>query len=117
MSTVLNLKEKVGEYIINASSSIFDGVVETLANEEIRKRTDLVLQTIKKINEIKSDLAKIKPDNTSYDIEGKILQQSYTKDTLEKKKKLTEHHDKLSNALDKAFNETDFSKLKDVNSQ
>lgn len=115
MAIDMKLKEIVAQQISSSSQKVFDAVVDVMVTDELKKREELVLSAIKKINELKSESQKTKPDNTAYDIEGKILQQSYTKETLEKLKKNSEKTAKLVKALDAAFEGGDFSQLKNLN--
>jgi hypothetical protein len=100
---------KVAEQISAAGSEILDRVVEKLAEVEIAKRADALLNAVNAAVTTQRELYKVKPDQQSYDASGKVVSETYSKARFEEKKKLEEKLAKIEAAVDKAVTKGDYS--------
>jgi hypothetical protein len=117
MSQVKNVQSVVVEKIKESTPVVFDKVVEVLAEEEIKLRTRLVVEALKKITAIEEEIKKSKPDQTSYDEKGYVVSESYSKSAFESLKKLNDKKAKLTTAIENAFKNSDYSMLKGYDKQ
>lgn len=114
-----DLKTAVAETLAQSGPVVFDKVKEHLVNEEVAKRTDLVLKGLAKKQELEGEAKKIKPDpkTATYDAEGKVVTAaSYTEEQVKTIKTNREQLNKVEKALELALNpdKPDFSKLREV---
>ncbi len=103
MSNIKSLNESVAEKIGGSNPKVVETVVEKLADVEIQKRIAAVVSAIDHGNKLRRELNKIKPDNTTYNADGSVQAESWTKATLENKKKLIEKAAKLEKAIELAL--------------
>jgi hypothetical protein len=89
-------------------------VVNLIAEKEVEARTAATMSVLDKLAEVNKSLNKVKPDQVFYDVDGKEVQSCFSKEKLEERKKLLEKKEQLDNALKKAFNDNDFSKVKEL---
>jgi hypothetical protein len=105
------LKEQVAERIATLGPTVQDGVVSVLVEQVKEKRIKAVLTALSLLEDTQKELKKIKPEQT-FDGDGKVLTEFYTKATTEARKKLTEKITKIETALTQALSETpNFEKL------
>jgi chaperonin cofactor prefoldin len=110
-----SLHTMVRTKIEGSTDAVFNRVVDRLAEDEIKKREDLLVQGLAKLDEADKEVKKIKPDQGSYDADGKLIgEATFSKAKADELKKAREKLEKISNALEKAFN-GDFQKLKELN--
>lgn len=96
---------------IDASPPIVrEKLIAALTDREVAIRVDKLDKALAKRREMENDLRKIKPDVETFDADGKVTSQSYTKAKAEELKKAREQLAKLESAFDKAI-EGDFGKL------
>ncbi len=87
-------------------------VVDTLTTAELDKRSTAVLKGLELFKEAQKENAKAsKPDVQQFDIKGVVTSSSYSKPAAEAAKKAGEKLTKIENALNKAIESADFSKL------
>jgi len=108
------LMKEVSEKVEMSSKSVKDKVVEMLAEKEVQARTDATMSVLSKLNETNKALNKVKPDNVSYDQDGKEVSATYSKAKFDERKKLLETRDSLDKALTLALVKNDFSKVKEL---
>lgn len=101
---------KVAEQIASAGPAILGKVIDKLATVEIEKRADALLNAVNAAVATKRELQKVKPDNVTYDGEGKVASETYSKAKIDEKKKLQEKLAKIEAAVEKAVG-GDFSKV------
>ena len=106
-SITLTLKETVAEQVVQAAPNIRDGVVDALAQPEIRSRTQLLVDAYTKVQKLRVDLSKIdRPDVDPKDRNGKSLgQASYSDARVKEIKKLSEEITKWDKAITQAWGE------------
>lgn len=89
-------------------------VVKHFAEEEIRRRADLVVKGIVTLRGLQKDALRIKPDSFVYGADGKVLQEGYTKPRVQELQKVSEAIAKVSAALEKALAGTDYKALEEA---
>lgn len=114
-----SLKDDVAQAIAGCGPQVYANVKETLVQEEVKSRTDLVLKALKKRAELEQEIRKVQPDKgtAGYDHTGKVVKEAvYTKQQVEELKKLREQLNKVERAIDKALDPEKpcFDKLKEV---
>lgn len=107
------LLAEVSDKIKGAGDAIRNRLVETMVEKELASRVDCLDKAFQKRFELLNNLNKInRADTETYDADGKVATQSYTKPRLEEIKKAKEALEKHENALEKALTSNDFTKLK-----
>jgi len=109
---------QVGEFLESVSAEIKASDVPArvkviLVEREVSARADAVLAVLGKLDEVRKAARKIKPDQVSYDAQGKIVSESYSKAKADELKKNGEEAAKVEAAIAKAF-EGDFGKVKEL---
>lgn len=100
---------KIAEQLSELSPKVENAVVDALVERELTKRSEAVVQCMDMLAKCEGDLRKIKPDQVSYDGDGKEVSSTFSKNKFEEKKKLLERIEKLKNAITKAIEKGDFS--------
>lgn len=100
-----SIKELVAGSLTKGIPKVRERVLDLLVEEEISKRVTAVVTLVKKLDSLRKEGYKFKPDDITYDVEGKVLSEGYKKETVEAIKKNRDEQAKLSDALDKALNE------------
>jgi len=112
------LKDMVAESIAASGPEVRQMVMKHLVDDELKKRTDLVLKGLAKKDELEKELRKIKPDNKTagFDHTGKqVVEPVFTEEQVKTLKQLREQLTKVENALEKALADKPcFDKLKEV---
>lgn len=112
------VQEAVAERIASAGPSVFDGVVDILADSVIKKRKDIVVQAVGTLDKLEKEHAKInRNDNVTF-VDGQ-RHESMTEKRFNEIKKSKERMDRLSAAISKALetNATDdYTKLEKLSS-
>ena len=62
----------------------------------------------------KREMDKIRPDDVKYDLGGKLVQELYSKELIDKRKKSSEKSQKVEKALTKALVEADYTDLENI---
>ena len=114
-----DLKNAVAETLAASGPVVFDKVKEHLVNEEIAKRTELVLKGLAKKQELEGEAKKIKPDpkTTGFDADGKVVVPAvFTEEQVKTIKSNREQLAKVEKALELALNpdKPDFKLLREV---
>lgn len=101
---------KVAEGISALAPSVEEAVVDTLVDREKKRRSLAIVQVFDKRDTLINDLNKIRPKSDRFDEEGKpIGNPSFTKDEVEKRRKLKEQISKCENAINKAIDKQDYA--------
>jgi len=105
------LKEQIAERVAALGPAVQEGVVSALVDQTKEKRVKAVLTALNLLEESQKELKKIKPEQT-FDGEGKVASEYYTKANNDTRKKTTEKITKIEAALAAALGETpNFEKL------
>jgi hypothetical protein len=99
------LKETIAERVAALGPAVQEGVVTVLVEQVKDKRVKAVLTALSLLEEKQKELKKIKPEQT-FDGEGKVASEFYTKANNELRKKTTEAITKIEKALEKALDPT-----------
>lgn len=79
--------------------------------EELQERTSTLKKGFTKVREAKKELQKMKPDQKSRDLQGKVVEQ-WSNDAWDKKQKAVEALTKLEKALNAALEGKGYEDLK-----
>jgi len=93
------IKEQVAEKIAGLGPAVQDAVVNVLVEQVKTKRVQAILSVQNLIEEAQKELKKIKPDQQSFGADNKLVSETYSKSSMEKKKQLEEKITKLEAAL------------------
>lgn len=108
------VREEVASILANnGKDRVRAAVVQKLADEEVAKRTELVLTSMNSLSRLRSDLKKFKPDVKGYDAAGTLVSEMYSEAKTQERKKLSEKIEKLEKAINLALENDDYSKLKE----
>ena len=109
-----DITKKIAEKISGASEQVSNSVIAEIANVEIERRTKLISQSIKCVQNWEQFLVLLNvPDVITYDKDG-VKQESYSEKRFNCIKDLKENIAKLTDASDEALkenNEAVFSEL------
>ena len=96
---------KVSESIAGSGENVRNAVVEELAKREVSRRISAVVSGFDQLAEAKKAFAKIKPDQQSFDGDGKMVVELFSKPKMEELKKAQSLVAKIEKALDLACGE------------
>ena len=99
------LKETVAEKVAGLGPVVHEAVASALADQVKEKRVKAVLTGLNLKEEKEKELKKIKPEQT-FDGEGKVVSEFYTKPNFESRKKVVETLAKIEKALNEALDPT-----------
>lgn len=95
----------VAEKLATSGTQVVERVVNRLTEVELGRRADALLKAVELSGKLAKDLAKIdRPDVQTFDGDGKVVTETYTKARLEERKKLRDRIAKVEKAFEKATN-------------
>lgn len=112
-SSLKNLMDAVATRLNESQGKVRETVVEVLVQKELDERKNAVLQVISLLEKTKKELNKVKPDVVMVSADG-VKTECFSKAKADEKVKLLDKVESLSKALDKAFNENNFDKCKEL---
>ena len=87
-------------------------LVSAYIDDEVAKRTKAATSVMEKIEEAEREVKKVRPTPTGFNASGQpVGDPVFTKEQVDSLKKLHEQLGKLNNALEKALEEGDFTKV------
>lgn len=107
-------QEAVKTAVKDQNSTVYKTLVQSLVQEEINERIDLVTKAMSALKMKSKELNGLRPDSKLMDQEGKIIQEGFTQDQFNKRKKLVETVTNLEKALSEAVNDANYENLKKV---
>ena len=113
----ISVQQKIATQIAELAPSVEETVVNTLVERELAKRSEAVVQCMDTLAKLEGDLRKTKPDQVSFDNDGKIISESFSKSKFEEKKKLIDRIGKYTSAITKAIEKADFSDVYNLKNQ
>jgi hypothetical protein len=113
-SALATLNEEVSAVIKSSGPVVRQSVIDKFVDEEIKRRSDLLTRLVIAINAFRKQGSKFKPDLVTYDGDGKVTSEGWTKGLLDQKKKFTEKLDKADKAFEKALNDGDYNNVENV---
>lgn len=108
---------QVAAQISSAGPTILGKVIEKLAQVEIEKRAEALLNAVNSAVATQRELYKVKPDIVALDGNGKEVTSNWSKAKYDEKKKLEEKLAKIEAAVTKAVKENDFSGVLSLKSE
>lgn len=112
-NVIKTIQDAVLDQIQKLGPRVESSVVDMMVDKELQKRTPAIVQGLEKLVELEKEYEKTaKPDLVSREIDGTVLSQAYSSKKIEEIKKAKEKVEKLSKAIEKAFEHGD---LKDLN--
>ena len=112
---ILTTQNKIAEQISTLAPAVEDEVVKALVNRQLNKRSTAVVSAVDLLERLEIDLRKINPEKT-YDKDGNVVSEYYTKQKLEERNKLLQKIEKLNKALNKALEKSDYGDLYNLGS-
>lgn len=109
-----SVQVKVAETIANISPKVEDKVVDVLVDREVKRRSDALVSALDKLDKMEKELLKIKADQISFDEDGKVVSQTYSKAKKEEKDKLSQKITKAVNAINKALEKGDYGDVYNI---
>jgi len=106
---------RIKEGILAKSTEVPQTVVNHYVDKEIDFRVARTISAIDAAQSLTNLIKKIKPDQESFDGDGKIASATFSKAKTEEKKKLRERLEKIEEALADVFKKSDFDRLKKLN--
>lgn len=102
----------VATKLATLNPTVREKVIDIKVQEEITKRTDMVMKGLSKLDELEKAAQKIKADHVIKDVEGKVIQEGYTDAKLKEKNKADQAVKQMREALSKALAEANYEPLK-----
>lgn len=115
-SALQSLRNAIDEKIATSGAAIRETAINHFADNERKRRSDIVVTAVNTQRELEADFRKInRADQVLYDASGAVAQEHYTKGRLGDIKKLNEKVTKLELAINKVLADgatsDDFNKL------
>lgn len=108
----LTIREAVAEQLGDLGNRTRNAVVEHFARIEAEKQSNAIIAGLNKLNDLEKQRVRIKPSFAGYGVDGKgIGEEMFSKEQLDQIKKLEEQIEKLSKAITKADDKSDFGDL------
>lgn len=105
------LTDKIASAIASVAPQVEDQVVDTMVQRQLKKRADALVQVMDKVDQMKKDLSKVRPDQVAYDKEGKEVDATFSKAKITEKQKLEKAIGKFEGAINKALEKNDYGDL------
>lgn len=100
----MNIREKVGERLAQTGPEIEKRVIDHFAEIEVAKRSNAIVAAMEKLDANNKELNKLsKPDQVSYNLDGSIKEEAFSKERIDARAKLIEKNNKISKAIEKAL--------------
>lgn len=107
------IAKEVKAELIDQNDVVRQAYINEEVNAKIASRVTLVRKAILELSNLKKDVLKIK-GSFQYDGDGNVIQEIYTKEEVDSKRKITDRSSKIETALSKAFNTADYSDLENL---
>ena len=102
-SEVVSINSKVAERIKACAPEVEVRLVDTLVEKEVSRRVELIGQGLAKLDQMTREGYKLNKGNCTYNKDGSVASETFTKEQLETIKKHGEKKDKLQRAVEKAL--------------
>lgn len=100
---MITIHEKVAEQIAGRNAKVEESVIEIMAQRELSKRADALVQCLDTLADLEKKFKRLKPDQVFLSDDGKEESASWSKDGYEARKKAQERIAKYHRAIDKAL--------------
>ena len=110
-----SIKQIIADKLKASAPIVKESIIQQLVDAEILVRKELIItKGLNKLDELNKELKKLKPDNISYDSEGKVLSETWTKAAVDNAKKIKDTITKVENAIEKALTENNYDLLRNL---
>lgn len=111
----MKLAERITESLAGLGPKVEDAVVDAMVTREVNKRSQAIVSVMDKLHRLENETKKInRPDQESFDGEGKLVSQTFSKEKTKAVKEHNEKVEKVRKALTKALDEGDYSLVYDL---
>ena len=100
--------------ITEQNPSVRESYITQEVQFKLSQRVELVKKAMIELATQKREMDKIRPDDVKYDLDGKLVQELYSKELIDKRKKSSEKSQKVEKALTKALVEADYTDLENI---
>ena len=100
--------------ITEQNPSVRESYITQKVQFKLSQRVELVKKAMIELATQKREMDKIRPDDVKYDLDGKLVQELYSKELIDKRKKSSEKSQKVEKALTKALVEADYTDLENI---
>lgn len=111
VSIANNIVGLVKAEVKTGNEQVSKRVVSALVEQELERRTQLVLKALEKKETLEKELVKFKPDVVSYKEDNTVASESWSKANLDNKKKTADSLAKIDAAIEAAVSGNDYDKL------
>jgi hypothetical protein len=109
-----DIRKDIAARIAEINPQVSESVVSAIVSREVEKRSNAIVQGLDKLRDLERDLKKIKPDQVTYDVDGKVKDESWSQGQLKSLTEARQKIKKLTDAIDKALG-GDIGDLNNVN--
>lgn len=102
------------ERIKTSGTEVVSRLVNELVDIEVQARVKALREAVSAREVAEKTLNKIQPDQASYDANGNVVSNTFSKAKLEELRKAKENLKKIDEAIDKAVMNGDFSQVKNI---
>lgn len=113
-NTGVDILTEVAATLKNSSDAVKTRLVSTLVEREVLNRVDVLDKALVKLKDVKKDLEKVKPDQETFDVDGKLISSGYSKVKADERKKAIDLKDRLEKAIELALSGDGFDKLREL---
>lgn len=106
-----SIHEMANEQLAALGPRVMAEVASRMAEREVKKRTDKMVQALDRAATMTVDHLKLGPDNVGYNAEGQKTSESYSKKRLDEINKSQSNIAKLQSAIAKADSSGDYGDL------
>lgn len=106
----MSLQQKIDQNLATISPAVEQAIIEAVVKREIEKRSTAVVTVYDKMMREEKELRKIdRADQKTFNKDGSVASETYSKDRLDAIKKSTDAIAKMTKAIEKALSSGDFS--------
>lgn len=107
-------QEEVKKSVVDQNNIVYSNLVNSLVQKEIQERTELVGKAVESLKTKSRELNNCRADSKLLDQEGKVIQEGFTQEQLNKRKKMVDTINNIEKALEEAITNANYENLKKV---
>ncbi len=108
------IQSEIKTKLLEQNPQVRESYIQQEVQAKVAQRVGLVQKAMVELATQRKELEKAKPDDVKYDVSGKIVQEFYSKEVIEKRKKFVERTAKVEKALTKALETGDYTELENL---
>lgn len=108
---MINIIEAVAERLAKSGDIVAERVIDAMVEVALKKREQQVSQAFTESDNLARELAKLKFDVLTYNQDGTVAAEVFTKARIEQRAKLKSRIEKIENALAKALKYNDWNPI------